>query len=156
MATQSEIAEHLDLSRRHVATLQSEGTIGKGASLHEARVSYIRYLREVAAGRSDSADINELKRRKLAAETRGAEIDLEERQSRLLRREDVDAAVVGAFSRVRQRLLSIPTKLAPILATKAEPAHCEAELRRAVHDALAELASTSVEDLALTDDGQTV
>ncbi|UEX76804.1 hypothetical protein [Sediminicurvatus halobius] len=52
MATQREIAEHLDLSERRVRDLLAElGVDHREASLDEVRVSYIRHLRELAAGR---------------------------------------------------------------------------------------------------------
>jgi hypothetical protein len=64
----------------------------------------------------------------------------------LLERADVDAAVMGAFVRVRARLLAIPASVAPLL-VGADLPKMAALLEEAVHDALNELADTRVEDL---------
>lgn len=45
-----EVAQHLDLSTRQIRELQSAGVFSKGATLDEARLAYIRRLREQAAG----------------------------------------------------------------------------------------------------------
>jgi DNA-binding transcriptional regulator LsrR (DeoR family) len=39
MATQEQIAEHLDLSKRRVQDLMAEGVLQKGASLDECRIA---------------------------------------------------------------------------------------------------------------------
>jgi phage terminase Nu1 subunit (DNA packaging protein) len=103
-------------------------------------------LTETAATAGD-CDLNEAKRRRAVAEAELAEIDLAERRRDLLPRSDVDAAVIGAFARVRARLLAVPTKVAAEAAATTEPATVERLLDSAVHEALAELASTDVEAL---------
>jgi hypothetical protein len=47
-----EVAQHLDLSTRQIRELQSTGVPSKGATLDEARLAYIRQLREQAARRA--------------------------------------------------------------------------------------------------------
>jgi hypothetical protein len=57
MATQAQIAEHLDLSERRVRDLVVEGVLQKGADLDQCRVSYIRYLRGGASGKHTGAGL---------------------------------------------------------------------------------------------------
>lgn len=56
MATQKEVAEHLDLSDRSVRDLVKRGVFSRDGrsqmDLDACRVAYLRHLREVAAGRS--------------------------------------------------------------------------------------------------------
>jgi phage terminase Nu1 subunit (DNA packaging protein) len=150
MTTQAEIAAHLNMSARNVRYLLKQGVIPKGGTLDEVRHAYIDHLR-AEAGRYGSGDLTGERTRLARAQADREEMKNAQLRGELLARSDVDAAVVGAFSRVRQRLLAIPSKLAPILATKMEPAECEAEVRRAVHDALQELSETRPEAMAAED-----
>lgn len=59
MLTQQDIAGHLDMSQQAVSELMGElGMDWKAASLDEIRVAYIRRLREIAAGRATSGDLD--------------------------------------------------------------------------------------------------
>ncbi len=77
MATQKEVANHLDLSDRRVRTLISEGILpaskGKGGLDRDAcRIAYIRHLRGVASGQvldQTTLDLNQ-ERALLAASQR--------------------------------------------------------------------------------------
>ena len=64
---------------------------------------------------------------------------------RLLRpRDEVTAAVQAAFSRVRARLLALPTKAAPQVVLLKTVAEVKALLTTLVHEALQELSETEV------------
>ncbi len=64
---------------------------------------------------------------------------------RLLRpREEVTAAVQAAFSRVRARLLALPTKAAPQVVLLKTIAEVTALLTALVHEALQELSETEI------------
>lgn len=143
----SQLAELFGLDRRtvtkRVKDTEPAGNVRGGSPGYRiVDVAHLLVADRVELGDEETAE--QLRRRKLRAEAGMAELELASRERAMLPRSDVDAAVVGAFSRVRQRLLAIPSKLAPILATKMEPAEVEAEVRRAIHDALEELASTDV------------
>jgi hypothetical protein len=62
----------------------------------------------------------------------------------LLPRDEVAAAVQAAFSRVKAKLLAIPTKSAPVLAGVASPMQVKTRLTESIHEALAELKATEV------------
>lgn len=55
--TQQESAEHLDVSDRTIRELETKLPLRADYSLAEIRVAYLRHLREVAAGRSSSGEL---------------------------------------------------------------------------------------------------
>lgn len=105
------------------------------------------YERAKMDAETDETDLDEAKRRRAVAEARIAEMQADREAGQLLLREDVDAAVVGAFARVRARLLAIPGKVAPIVQGQPTPEAAET-IRKAVYEALRELSETSVSELA--------
>ena len=104
------------------------------------------YERAQADASTEETDLEEAKRRRAVADAKLAELTLGREEGRLLLREDVDAAVVGAFARVRARMLAIPTKVAPIVHGRSTAEAAE-EIRRAIYEALAELSATNAGDL---------
>ncbi|MDR0776763.1 MAG: hypothetical protein LBE81_09025 [Azonexus sp.] len=77
MTTQIDLAVHLDLSTRHVRTLQDAGVFERGATLDEARIAYIRHLREVAAGRkSEDGGLDLIQERAALARSQREGIDI--------------------------------------------------------------------------------
>ena len=116
--------------------------------------AYTAHLREIAAGRSNGEDDLDLvaERARLAKEQADAqEMKNAAMRGELLPRADVDAAVTGAFARVRARLISIPVKLAPVVMTVETPTEAQAAIRDAIYEALRELSDTSVADLCGND-----
>ena len=151
MATQTDIATHLDLSDRSVRELLDKGVLPnarRGAlNLDQCRVAYIRHLREMAAGRGTgpSADDLTAERARLAREQadhyalKNAALRLE-----LLPRADITRAVSAAFQIVRDRLTSLPVRLAGPLARLSEPADVRVRLADAVNGVLVELSEERV------------
>jgi terminase small subunit / prophage DNA-packing protein len=80
MATQKEIAKHLDLSERRVRDiLKLIDVPTSGCSIEQARVEYIRYLRKRASGHIGADGVLDLtqERAKLAkAQTEKAELEV--------------------------------------------------------------------------------
>ena len=56
--TQAEVAVHLDLSDRSVRELEVKLGMGGDYTLNDFRVAYIRHLREQAAGRATTGDLD--------------------------------------------------------------------------------------------------
>lgn len=106
----------------------------------------IDYERAQAEAGTDETDLDEAKRRRAVAEARIAEMQADREAGRLLPREDVDAAMVGAFARVRSRLLAIPSKAGPLVQGQSTAEAAET-IRAAIYEALRELSDTSVGDL---------
>lgn len=91
-------------------------------------------------------DYAEATRRKEAALAWTRTLEARRTAGELLARADVDAAVMGAFARVRSRLLALPHAVAPRVVGK--DAHAAAqEIETAVHEALRELSETQVAEL---------
>jgi len=151
-----ELGQIIGISARRIRELRDEGKITGEADgryiLGVAIASYVSGLREQAAGRSSGnpeldLDLTAERARKAKEEADRLEMMNARERGELLQRGDVDAAVVGAFARVRARLISIPAKCAPLVAVVAEPSEAEAVIRRAVYECLRELSDTSVSEL---------
>jgi hypothetical protein len=96
----------------------------------------------------DDLDLNAERARKAKEEADRLEMQNAQMRGELLPRDDVDAAVVAAFARVRSRMIGIPSKVAPVVAVMESPAEVEDAVRKAVYEALKELSESSVTDLA--------
>lgn len=154
MASQKDVAAHLDLSDRSIRDLVSRNII-PGAShgnwdLDACRVAYIRHLRAVAAAhKSAGGDGQELdyiaeKARLAKAQADGQELKNAQTRGELLPAADVVLAIQNVFGRVRARLLSLPTKAASLVMSLRTPAEAKKELTALVHEALAELSSQEI------------
>jgi terminase small subunit / prophage DNA-packing protein len=161
MATQADVAAHLFMSRQNASELFGRGILpdrGRaGADLDECRRAYIEHIRAQAAGRVGSGDgeldLTEERARKAKEEADRLEMLNAQTRGELLARADVDAAVIGAFARVRARMIGVPSKVAPVVVTMDTPAEAEAAIRKAIYEALKELADTSVAQLCGDDGG---
>jgi len=151
MATQQEIAEHLDLSERSVRELLDKGVLPParrgGLDRDACRVGYIRHLRSVAAGRGGISQQEDLtaERARLARE-QADHVAIRNACARkeLLPRAAVTIAVTAAFQRVRDRLLSLPDRLAGTLTRLDDQGAVRQRMADAIGAALAELAETAV------------
>ena len=149
MATQAEVAAHLDLSQQAVSKLKNQSVIsagagGRGYDLDVTRVAYIRHLRNSAAGR-DSSKVGSLEaeRARLAREQADkVAMDNAERRKELASLPDMTGAVIGVIS------LAV-TELQKVGMIVAKGDH---KLRRriemAVDDALENLSATRVIEIA--------
>ena len=163
MATQAEFGRHVGITQQAVADLVARGVIeGRGRGkldMDEARLAYCAHLRSVAGNRSGDpdADLDLTAERARKAKEEADKLEMQNALMRgeLLARGDVDAAVVGAFARVRARMIGVPSKVAPLVVTMDTPAEVESVIRRSVYEALKELADTSVADLC-RDNGDVV
>lgn len=81
--TQADIAQHLDLAERTVRELLTEwGIDHRTTSLDDIRVRYIRKLREVAAGRASSGDLDLVQERAALARSQRIAQDLKNATAR--------------------------------------------------------------------------
>jgi len=149
MATQAEVADHLDLSRQAVGDLVRRGIFEskgpRGLDIDDCRVRYVRHLRAMAAGwkgedeDGEVLDLTAERARKAKEEADRLEMQNAQMRRELLPRADVDAAVIEDYSRVRARLLNVPSKVAPLVAAATEPREAEGLVKRAIYEALQEL-----------------
>jgi phage terminase Nu1 subunit (DNA packaging protein) len=156
MATQSQFAAHVGINQAAVADLVRRGVIeseGRNTiDLDAARLAYIAHLRSLASGGSGDpdADLDLSKERARLAKEQADKQEMLNAVMRgeLLERGAVDDAVIAAFARVRAKMLSVPSKCAPLVVGVETATEVQETLRRSVHDALQELSDTLVEDLA--------
>lgn len=148
------MARILNVSDVHLGRLAKAGTIpgpvAKGQWDVVAVVqAYVAHLESRGKGSPEGVKSEEL--RLIVARREKAEAETEQQRMRnaatrgeLLPRSEVDAAVTAAFARVRARVLALPSKLAPVLLSLRTAAEVRERMAEAVHDALDELAATSV------------
>lgn len=146
MPTQNEIALHLDLSVRSVRNLQSEGVLSKDNTLDEARVAYIRRLREQAAARlskDGGADLVAERARLSRLQADKVEIEIAVKRGELVSLVDAErawSALVGAF---RSKMLTLASRAAAATLGKSE-AETMRILDDIVREALQELSHWEV------------
>lgn len=99
---------------------------------------YVNFWRRKA---DSSSAIEEGRARKIAAEAALAEIELEQKRGAVVSVDIVAATVSEEYANVRARILSLPTKTAPLVATQSRTNECRATLDDAVREILAELSS---------------
>lgn len=95
-------------------------------------------IANAAIGETRSLDMDEAKRRKVAAEAAMAELELAQKKGELVEIESVGELIEEEYARVRARLLGLPVKVAPAL-EHADLAEREHIIRNAVIECLDEL-----------------
>lgn len=91
----------------------------------------------------DAISETEARRRKLAAEALLAEYNLAEVSREMVAISIIEPALDRMFANARQRLLAIPSKVAPLVSPDA-PADAHAEIMSAINEALEELQASAV------------
>lgn len=148
--TLGEVASLFGKSSRWISDLRAKGELpSDGATLGEFVAAWTSYSAAATGGKS----IDQHKSRLAAAKADQAEMRNAETRGDLLPRTLVTLAVQTAFARVRGKLLSLPSRLAPIVFGMKSAVTVQAALTECVHEALAELAATSV-GVDVSQDGQ--
>lgn len=124
----------------------TKGAKGRAWTFNSAEVMTWREekIAQNAVGDTASLDIEEARRRKLAAEAAMVELDLAKRRGEVIEIEEVAGVVGDDYANVRAKLLSLPTKLAPQLIGIDDPAECQALIERGVAEALEELTADGI------------
>lgn len=106
-----------------------------------------------AVGDTKSLDIDEARRRKIAAEAALTELDLSKRRGELVEVEEVAQTVGDDYANLRAKLLSLPVKLAPQAAAITDVTELQSLAESLVHEALEELVSDVIFEAAEGDSG---
>lgn len=154
------LASELDRDRRTIgAALRDVNHDGKTDRGHKGWYMETALKALGAGGRGgsseDGLDKNAELARKAKEEADKLEMENALRRGELREAADVDAAVIAAFTRVRSRLLAVPSKLAPKVVTAEDANAAEAEISVAIREVLRELSETNVAQLE-ADDGDLV
>ena len=150
MATMADVAEHLDVSVETIRLLKKRGVLSAAArgqmNLDESRVSYLRHLREQAAGRSsDAAQEEGLDLVKERARLANLNADYAEMRNAKERGElapiaAVSSAVVNLIELSKAQLMKLPARIA------GSDARLKVRLQTAIEEALEELTLARVEE----------
>ena len=152
MATINEVAKHIGVSAKYVQDLINDGVIerqGRGQyDLDVCRQAYITKLRETAAGRAANGDLDlGEERARLAKEQADAkEMENEVQRGALVYIEDVAGAIEKQFTKVRTKLLSVPTKVAPEAHACATVKEVQGLLEQSITEALNDLVGLDAAD----------
>lgn len=144
MATIVEAAAHIDLGERRFFELLENGTIERCRpgeyDLDQVRVTYIRHIRKISAGRGAEKGIDlASERARLAREqTEAAALKNAIARGEYVAIEEVGRQVENEYGLVRQRLLAIPGKLADAL-NGLNREECEAAMMTEINEVLSEL-----------------
>lgn len=158
MATQAEVAAHLDLTDRTVRELKKRGVFNADSrsqmDLDACRIAYIRHLRERAAGRASDAEKAEgldltAERARLAKE-QADHYAMKNAQARgeLVEASACTTAMVAVIEMIKAKLLRVPAKVA------RTDGKLKARIADALEDALDELSVARVLEEAGDDDGE--
>ena len=115
MPTLKVIGNHLDMSERNAGTIcQNLGLNRETSSLDEIRTTYIRDLREKAAGRGGDAQ-GELVLARIRETNTNAdlkELMVKEKAGQLVNVDEIEPQLVAMVTAAKQELLSLPEKVA--------------------------------------------
>ena len=129
-------ANLVGLSTRRIQQLRELGLPFNGRGRIHLVAGYEWLLRYQ---KPETESLQEAKLRKLSAEANLREIELKETEGHLINRQEIIEAIQKSLLQLRIRLLSIPTKLSPVLAVEANAALTKNILEDEIHKALSEL-----------------
>ena len=150
--TSKVVAQWIGLTERRVRQLRDEGIITEERpGLYDLQKTVLKYIKYLGGTGKESL---QTERMKLTAEKRkAAEMDNQLRSGSMHSTEDVERGLKTLCLNIRSRLLILPAKLSPMLATKTNQAEIFDELQKAIYEALDGLAdvNTSLAEIEGTD-----
>lgn len=135
------VADWLGISERRVRQLKDEGIlVEKTPGFYDLKPSVARYI-DYLRGKNSGGAINYTdERAKLVrAKREGQELELERARGNLHTSEDIEAALTAMLLNFKNRMLTIPAKLAPQLCKLTEQASTFDLLKDAIDEGLSEL-----------------
>ena len=150
MATQRDLAEHLDLSIKRISELIRDGILpskmGRSPlNLDVCRIAYISYLRKLGGyhKKSGTADIAEEKTRLTKAQADKAELEVSSLEGELIPAKLVQDTWSDLVANVRAKLLGLPSKIAHQVIAVETFQDAELIIKDQVYETLDELAETN-------------
>jgi phage terminase Nu1 subunit (DNA packaging protein) len=136
----------------------SKGGPGKEWVFDSAEVASWReeQIAQQAVGDVESLDIEEARRRKMAAEAALAELDLFTRRGDLIEVDLVAGLIGEEYANVRAKILAIPTKLAPQLQGVTSAVERQDLIERAIIEVLEELTADGIYSGAVSEESDQV
>lgn len=114
--TSEVVAQHLDVTERRVRQLRDEGIIReKRPGLYNLVDAMTRYIKYVNAG--SKVDLNDERAKLTKVKREAAEMENRVRKAELMEVGDVEKAYSTVMMNFRSRILALPQKLAPAVAS---------------------------------------
>jgi phage terminase Nu1 subunit (DNA packaging protein) len=142
--TSKVVAQWLGLTERRIRQLRDEGVLAEDRpGLYDLQAAVLRYIKYLGGAGKESL---QTERMKLTAEKRkAAEMDNELRRGEIHNTADIEQGIKTLCLNIRSRMLVLPAKLSPALATKGgDQAAIFDELKSAIDEALEGLADVNV------------
>ena len=151
MATQNQASKHLDMSTRMFKNLIDQGVIKQyprgEIDLDEVRVAYIRHQRGQLVGRSKAnATMDEERKRLISGQADKVELEVDQMAGALIPAEEVRKSWMDHVMSVRAVLLSLPSKISPVVMSANTVREVEDFARTEVYRALDELEASTQSD----------
>lgn len=155
MTSQTELAVKLNISYTNLSKMISAGILTKMPrgeyDVEKATIEYIDHLRERAAGRG--ADLSEERARLAKEQADGKEMENEVSRGELVHIKDVGKNLERSLTKVRNRLLAIPTDISQEVMTCDTVAEAQEVIERAILGALNELVGADQAEASETVNG---
>ena len=139
------IAKLLKLSERRIQQLAKEGVIPKAErgkyDLVDSVHGYIDYLKAKAGGEFTAEEVLKNKNKLLKAKAELAEIDKMKASGELIPKGEVKKSWLELVHKLKQKLLSIPNKVAPVVVTVKSINEIKLIIQDKIHEALYEISS---------------
>jgi phage terminase Nu1 subunit (DNA packaging protein) len=150
MATQREVADHLDLSVKRVSELIRDGILPskKGRSplnIDVCRIAYISYLRKLSGynKRGGTGDIAEEKARLTKAQADAAELKVSELEGELIPAKLVEDTWTEVASVIRVKVLGLASKISHLVLGAKTYQDIEVIINEQAYEILNELAESN-------------
>ncbi|MEA5083282.1 MAG: hypothetical protein VB018_03915 [Lachnospiraceae bacterium] len=145
--TTKAVAAFLGLSERRIRQLKTDGIIKEyknGSGLYDLRGATQMYIAFLKKGSdNDVVDYNSEKAKLIRAKRQNEELQLRSRQKELHEAADIERLLSTMIINFKSRLMAIPAKLAPLLATKTDKSEIFKIIKSATDEALKELSDYS-------------
>ena len=139
------IAKLLKLSERRVQQLAKDNIIPKAERGKYDLVSsvhgYVDFLKAKAGGDFTAEEVLKNKNKLLKAKAEIAEIEKQKATGELIPKEEVKRTWLELVHKIKQKLLSIPNKVAPVVATVKNISEIKLILQDKLYEALYEITS---------------
>lgn len=137
------VARHLDLTPKRIKQLTDKGILKEYRpglyELGQARVDYIRYLRNQNPETEESIDYQTERAKLVRAKRKNEEMELAVKSGELHKAEDIERVMSAMLINFKARLMAIPAEQAPKLAEEKDTDKIARRLMKEIKKALSEL-----------------